>query len=96
MLGFLEEQETRENSSINKKGRVYINCKLLFLTLVDQTSARDYNLFESKIPILCDNTTTIDLSKDTIMDSRAKHKTKTSFQKGSRQAFLLERLAYPQ
>ena len=33
----------------------------------------DYNLFKSKIPILCDNTIAIDLSKNPIMHSYAKH-----------------------
>jgi len=43
----------------------------------------DYNLFESKIPILCDITVAIDLSKNLIMHSSTKHRNKTSFHKGS-------------
>ena len=39
-------------------------------------------MFESKIPILCDNITAIDLSKNPIMHSHAKHRNKTSFYKG--------------
>ena len=38
MFSFLDEQETRDNSSINSRDKVYINCKLLFSTLMDQTS----------------------------------------------------------
>ena len=33
----------------------------------------DYNVFESKIPLLCDNTAAINLSKNPILHSRAKH-----------------------
>nr|KYP72337.1 Copia protein [Cajanus cajan] len=34
---------------------------------------KDYNIYESSIPVLCDNTTTINISKNPILHSRTKH-----------------------
>nr|KYP63420.1 Retrovirus-related Pol polyprotein from transposon TNT 1-94 [Cajanus cajan] len=33
----------------------------------------DYNIYESSIPVLCDNTTAISISKDPVLHSRTKH-----------------------
>ena len=38
-----------------------------------KSQLEDFNIFESNIPILCDNTSTICLGKNPILHSRAKH-----------------------
>ena len=38
-----------------------------------KSQLEDFNIFESNIPILCDNTSAICLSKNPILHSRAKH-----------------------
>ena len=38
-----------------------------------KSQLEDFNLYESKIPIFCDNTSAICLSKNPILHSRAKH-----------------------
>ena len=47
------------------------NCCSQLLWIKHQLE--DYNIFESKIPLLCDNTAAINLSKNPILHSRAKH-----------------------
>ena len=38
-----------------------------------KSQLEDFNLYESKIPIFCDNTSAICLSKNPILHSKAKH-----------------------
>ena len=73
MFGFLDEQETRDNSSINSLAEYISAASCCSQLLWIKHQLEDYNLFKSKIHILCDNTATIDLSKNPITHSRAKH-----------------------
>ena len=38
-----------------------------------KTQLEDFNLYESKIPIFCDNTSAICISKNPILHSKSKH-----------------------
>ena len=38
-----------------------------------KSQLEDFNLYESKIPIFCDNTSSICISKNPILHSKAKH-----------------------
>jgi hypothetical protein len=40
---------------------------------LDEKQLEDYKIFESNIPIFCDNSVAISLSKNPILHSRAKH-----------------------
>ncbi|RDY03246.1 hypothetical protein CR513_13193, partial [Mucuna pruriens] len=63
-------QETRNYFPIDSKSRIYYRANI---NLRCKHRLEDYNIFESNIPLLCDNTTTINLSKNLILHYRAKH-----------------------
>ena len=72
MLGFFMSKKQR-TIALSTTKTVYISCKLFSQLLWIKHQLKDYNLFESKIPILYDNNAAIDLTKNTIMHSHAKH-----------------------
>ncbi|RDX92697.1 hypothetical protein CR513_25139, partial [Mucuna pruriens] len=70
----LGKQETRYHCLVHYKSRVHIfvtSCCFQLLYIKHQLE--DYNIDKSKIPLLCDNTVVINLSKNIVLHSRAKH-----------------------
>ncbi|RDY13744.1 Copia protein, partial [Mucuna pruriens] len=66
---FIGANLARYYSTLHSIIRVYLSCITLLTTSVDQ----DYDILESNIPFICDNTIAISLSKNPILHSRAKH-----------------------
>jgi len=71
MFSFLDEQEAIALSIVEAEYISTAICcsKLLWI----KHQLQNYNLFKSNIPILCDNIVIVDLSKNPIMHSHAKH-----------------------
>ena len=54
---------------VYSRSRIHLSCKLLWV----KHQLEDYEINASSIPIYCDNTASICLSKNPILYSRAKH-----------------------
>lgn len=62
------KQKTINHFTINYRSRIYLS-----FTLQKKNQLEDFHIYGSNIPIFCNNTTAIFLSKNPILDSRAKY-----------------------
>ncbi|RDY10555.1 hypothetical protein CR513_04926, partial [Mucuna pruriens] len=72
LKGYYSLGKARDKASfpIHYKSRIYIHCICCFQLLYIKHKLEYYNIFESSIPLLCDNIATINLSKNLILHSR--------------------------
>ena len=73
LSGFLELKETKLCGSFHCWGRICCCCCVLFQLIWLNLQLGDYGMCFSKIPILCDNTIAICISKNPGRFSRTKH-----------------------
>jgi hypothetical protein len=70
----MAKQETIISISIYSRGRVYCSNNMLYTGSLDETNFDRYTVeYDEPIPIYCDNTSAISISKNPVMHSKTKH-----------------------
>jgi hypothetical protein len=70
----MAKKETIINIFIYSRGRVYCSNIMLYTGSLDETNSDNIQVeYDEPIPIYCDNTSTISISKNSVMNSKTKH-----------------------